>query len=104
MTKLKIKKGDQVIVLAGREKGKTGEVVQVLPKKSRVVIQNLNLIKKHTKPSANNPQGGIVEVEAPIHISNVSIVDPENGGATKVGFKFENGKKVRFAKKSGKNL
>lgn len=104
MTKLKIKKGDKVIVLAGREKGKTGEVVKVLPSKSRVVVQNINMVKKHTKPSATNPQGGIVEQEAPIHISNVAIVDPDQGSATRVGYRMEDGNKVRFAKKSGKTL
>lgn len=104
MTKIKIKKGDQVVVLAGGDKGKQGEVVQVFPKKYRAIVQNLNMIKKHTKPSATNPQGGIVETEAPIHISNLAIVDPDSGKATKVGYKMEGDKKVRFAKKSGKTV
>ncbi|MDO5655924.1 MAG: 50S ribosomal protein L24 [Flavobacteriaceae bacterium] len=101
---MKIKKGDQVIVLAGKEKGKTGEVVRVFPAKERVLVQHLNMIKKHTKPSANNPQGGITEVEAPIHVSNVSLIDPETGKPTRVGYKTEGDKKVRFAIKSGKNI
>lgn len=104
MAKIKIKKGDQVIVLAGGDKGKKGEVVRVIPEKNRAVVQSLNMIKKHTKPSANNPQGGIVEMEAPIHISNLAIVDPESGEATKLGYRIEDDKKVRFAKKSGKTV
>ena len=104
MAKLKIKKGDQVIVLAGKEKGKSGEVVQVIPSKERALVQDLNMIKKHTKPSATNPQGGIVEVEAPIHISNLALVDPDSGKATRVGYKMEGYKKIRFAKKSGKTI
>lgn len=104
MTKIKIRKGDQVIVLAGGDKGKTGEVVRVIPSKNRAVVQSLNMIKKHTKPSATSPQGGIVEMEAPIHISNLALVDPETGKATKVGYKMEDDKKVRFAKKSGKTV
>ena len=104
MAKLKIKKGDQVIVLSGKEKGKTGEVFQVIPSKERALVQNLNMIKRHTKPSATNPQGGITEVEAPIHISNLALVDPDSGKATRVGYKMEGDKKVRFAKKSGKTI
>lgn len=104
MTKIKIKKGDQVIVLAGGDKGKTGEVVRVIPSKNRAVVQSLNMIKKHTKPSATSPQGGIVEMEAPIHISNLALVDPDSGKATKVGYKMEDDNKVRFAKKSGKTV
>lgn len=104
MAKLKIKKGDQVIVLAGRERGKTGEVVRVIPSKERAVVQDLNMIKRHTKPSASNPQGGIAESEAPIHISNLAIVDPDTGKGTRVGYKMDGDKKVRFAKKSGKTV
>lgn len=102
--KLKIKKGDQVIVLAGSDKGKKGEVLLVKPKENRAIVEGVRMVKKHTKPSAQNPQGGIVETEAPIHISNLGIVDPESGKATRVGFKNEGDKKVRFAKKSGKTL
>lgn len=104
MAKIKIKKGDQVIVLAGRERGKTGEVVRVIPSKERAVVQDLNMIKRHTKPSASNPQGGIAESEAPIHISNLAIVDPDTGKGTRVGYKMDGDKKVRFAKKSGKTV
>ena len=104
MAKIKIKKGDQVVLLAGKEKGETGEVVRVIPSKERVVVQHRNMIKKHTKPSANNPQGGITETEAPIHISNVALVDPDSGKATRIGYKTEGDKKVRFAKKSGKTI
>lgn len=102
--KLKIKKGDQVVVLSGSDKGKQGEVLLVIPHKNKVIVQGVNVIKKHTKPSAQNPQGGILETEAPIQISNLAIVDPESGKPTRVGYKFEDGKKVRFAKKSGKTL
>ena len=104
MAKLKIKKGDQVVVLAGSDKGRTGEVVRVIPAKNRAVVQDVNIIKKHTKPSATSPQGGIVETEAPIHISNLAIVDPDSGKGTRVGYKTEGDKKIRFAKKSGKTL
>lgn len=100
MPKLKIKKGDQVIVLSGEDKGKTGEVVKSMPKDSKVVVQGINLVKRHTKPSQTTP-GGIVTKEAPIDISNVSIVDPKTGKATKIGYKEVNGKKVRVARKSG---
>lgn len=102
--KLKIKKGDQVVVLSGSDKGKKGEVLQVRPKDNKAIVQGVNIIKKHTKPSAQNPQGGILETEAPIQISNLAIVDPETGKATRVGFRLEGDKKVRFAKKSGKIL
>lgn len=102
--KLKIKKGDQVVVLSGSDKGKKGEVLQVRPKDNKAIVQGINIIKKHTKPSAQNPQGGILETEAPIQISNLAIVDPETGKATRVGFRLEGDKKVRFAKKSGKIL
>ena len=100
MPKLKIKKGDQVIVLSGEDKGKTGEVVKSMPKESKVVVQGINLVKRHTKPSQTTP-GGIVTKEAPIDISNVAIVDPKSGKASKIGYKEVNGKKVRVARKSG---
>ena len=98
--KLKIKKGDKVVVLSGEDKGKTGEVVKALPKESKVVVQGINLVKRHTKPSQTTP-GGIVTKEAPINVSNVAIVDPKSGKATKVGYKEVDGKKVRVARKSG---
>lgn len=100
MPKMKIKKGDQVIVLSGEDKGKTGEVVKALPKESKVVVQGISLVKRHTKPSQTTP-GGIVTKEAPINVSNVAIVDPKSGKATKVGYKEVDGKKVRVARKSG---
>lgn len=109
MTKLKIKRGDNVIITTGRKeiKGKTGEVIEVVKKEgkdARVIVAGLNIVKKHVKPSAQNPQGGIVEREASIHISNVALVDPKTGKATKAGYKVDGEKKVRFAKKSGETL
>ncbi len=98
--KLKIKKGDQVIVLSGDDKGKTGEVVKAMPKEGKVVIQGVNLVKRHTKPSQTTP-GGIVTKEAPISVSNVAIVDPKSNKASKIGYKEVDGKKVRVARKSG---
>lgn len=97
----KIKKGDNVIVIAGRDKGKTGEVAKVLPKENRVVVQGVNMVKRHNRPTQFSA-GGIEEKEAAINISNVALVDPKTGNATRVGFKvLEDGKKVRFAKASG---
>ncbi len=98
--KLKIKKGDQVIVLSGDDKGKTGEVVKAMPKEGKVVVQGVNLVKRHTKPSQTNP-GGIVTKEAPINVSNVAILDPKTNKASKIGYKNVDGKKVRVARKSG---
>ncbi len=98
--KLKIKKGDQVVVLSGDDKGKTGEVVKAMPKEGKVVVQGVNLVKRHTKPSQTTP-GGIITKEAPLHVSNVAIVDPKSGKASKVGYKEVDGKKVRVARKSG---
>lgn len=98
--KFKIKKGDKVVVLAGKDKGKKGEVLEVLKEKSRVKVSGVAVAKKHTKPSASGA-GGIIEFELPIHISNVAIADPKDGVATRVGYKtLKDGKKVRFAKKS----
>ena len=99
--KFKIKKGDQVIVITGRDKGKNGEVLRMLRKERRAIVQGVNMIKRHTKPSATNP-GGIVEKEAPIQLSNVAHVDPKDDKPTRVGFRvLEDGRKVRFAKRSG---
>ena len=97
--KLKVKKGDRVIVLSGDDKGKTGEIIKAMPKEGKVVVQGINLVKRHTKPSQTS-SGGIITKEAPIHVSNVALVDSQ-GKATKVGYKEENGRKVRFARKSG---
>ena len=97
-----VKKGDTVIVIAGKDKGKKGRVLAAYPKKERVLVEGINLVKKHSRPSQANPQGGIVTQEAPIHVSNVSLIDPKTGNATRIGYKvLENGKKVRYAKKSG---
>jgi large subunit ribosomal protein L24 len=101
MPKLKIKKGDKVVVITGRDKGKTGEVKQVLPAENRVVVDGVNMVKRHTAPSAGNA-GGIVEKEASIHVSNVAHVDPKTDKPTRIGYKtLEDGRKVRFAKRSG---
>ena len=105
MSKLHIKKNDTVVVLAGVDKGKTGKVLKVLVEKNRALVEGVNMVSKSTKPSAKNPQGGIVKQEAPIHISNLSLVDPKSGKATRVGIKVtEDGKKVRIAKKSGEEI
>ena len=97
----KIKKGDKVVVLAGRDKGKAGEVVQVMPKDGRAVVRGVNLVKRHTKQSPQS-EGGIISKEATIDLSNIAIADPKDGKATRVGFKvLDDGRKVRFAKRSG---
>ncbi len=100
MKKFKIKTGDEVIILAGKDKGQKGKVLKIVKSKDRVLVEGVNVIKKHVKPSAENPQGGIVEKEAPIHISNVALVDPKSGKATRVGYETKDGKKVRVSKKS----
>ncbi|MBN2752641.1 MAG: 50S ribosomal protein L24 [Rhodospirillaceae bacterium] len=101
MSAAKIKKGDFVIVLAGKDKGKKGEVLRALPTADRVVVQGINVVKRHTRPTQMSA-GGILEKEAPIHVSNVAHVDPKEGKPTRVGFKtLEDGRKVRFAKLSG---
>jgi large subunit ribosomal protein L24 len=103
-TKLKIKKGDKVIVITGRDKGKQGEVLRVLRAQNRVLVQGVHVVKRHTRQSAGNP-GGIVEKEAAIHVSNVAHVDPKSGKPTRVGFKtLDDGRKVRFARRSGENI
>ena len=101
MPKLKIKKGDKVVVITGRDRGKTGEVKRVLPAENRVVVDGINMVKRHTRPSAGN-DGGIVEKEASIHVSNVAHIDPKTDKPTRIGYKtLEDGRKVRFAKRSG---
>jgi large subunit ribosomal protein L24 len=98
----KVRKGDRVVVLTGRDKGKEGEVLKVLPTESRVVVQGVMLVKRHQKASPRNPEGGIVSKEASIDISNVAHLDPKDGKPTRVGFKsLEDGRKVRYAKRSG---
>lgn len=104
MSKVYIKKGDLVVVIAGDDKNKQGKVLSVDPKNNRAVVEGVNMIKKHTKPSASNPQGGIVEKEASIHISNLALIDPESNKATRIKIKIENGKKVRVSTKSGKEV
>ncbi|TBX67618.1 50S ribosomal protein L24 [Flavobacterium silvisoli] len=104
MIKLKIKSGDVVKVIAGDHKGSEGKVLRVDREKNKAVVEGVNLVSKHTKPSAKNPQGGIVKKEAPIHISNLSLIDPKSKKATKVGIKVEGDKKVRFSKKSNQVL
>jgi len=100
-TKFKIKKGDEVVVRTGRDKGKSGTVLRVLRKESRAIVEGVNMVKRHTRPSNTQP-GGIVEKEATIHVSNLALADPKDGKATRVGFKvLEDGRKVRFAKRSG---
>lgn len=98
---MKVKANDTVIVIAGKDKGKQGRVKQALPKADKVVVEGVNIVKKHQRPTQMNPQGGIIEVEAPIHVSNVQIVDPKTGEATRVGYQEQDGKRVRVAKKSG---
>ncbi|MCF6307710.1 MAG: 50S ribosomal protein L24 [Flavobacteriaceae bacterium] len=100
MVKLKLKSGDNVIVTAGDHKGSEGKVMKIIIEKNKAIVEGVNMVSKHEKPSANNPQGGIVKKEAAIHISNLSLIDPETGTATRVGYRMEDGKKVRFTKKS----
>ncbi|MFH4967074.1 50S ribosomal protein L24 [Gaetbulibacter sp. M240] len=99
MTKLKIKTGDTVKVIAGDHKGSEGKVLEVFTDKNKVIVEGINLVKKHSKPSAQNPQGGIVEKEAPIHVSNLSLLTSK-GETTRVGYRTEGDKKVRFSVKS----
>ncbi len=105
MKKFKIKTGDYVQVMSGKDRGKKGKVLKVLRDKDRVLVEGINIITKRVKPTAENPQGGLVEKEAPIHISNVMLVDPKTGEPTRVGYRFdENGNKIRYAKKSGEQI
>ena len=99
-----VKKGDKVRVIAGKDKGTEAVVLKALPKVNKVVVEGVAIVKKHQKPTNANPNGGIVEVEAPIHVSNVMLIDPSNNEATRVGFKVVDGKKVRVSKKSGEIL
>ncbi len=104
MAKMHVKKGDTVKVISGKDKGKQGVILEAFPKKERVLVEGVNLVKKHAKPSQDNPQGGILNQEAAIHVSNVMPIDPKSGEPTRVGYKVEDGKKVRIAKKSGEAL
>lgn len=102
LPKLSIKRGDKVVVIAGKDKQKTGLVLAVYPKEQRVLVEGVNIVKRHTKPNMANQEGGIIQQEAPIHISNLQLADPKTGEATRVGYKLlEDGTKVRYAKKSG---
>ncbi|GGC58050.1 50S ribosomal protein L24 [Chelatococcus reniformis] len=97
----KIKKGDKVVVLTGRDRGKTGEVIQVLPKDERALVRGVNMVKRHQRQSQSQ-EGGIINKEAPLHLSNLAVADPKDGQPTRVGFKvLDDGRKVRFAKRSG---
>ena len=105
MSKLHIKKGDTVFVNTGEDKGKTGRVLKVMVKENRAVVEGINVVSKHMKPSAKNPQGGIEKKEAPIHISNLNVVDPKTGKPTRIGRKVnEAGALVRYSKKSGEEI
>lgn len=104
MAHMHVKKGDKVQVISGKDKGKQGIILQALPKRNRVIVEGINVVKKHAKPSQENPQGGILDQEATIHVSNVMPLDPKTNEPTRVGYKVENGKKVRIAKKSGEEL
>ena len=100
MKKLKIKTGDTVRIIAGDHKGTEGKVTKVFIEKNKAIVEGANIVSKHEKPSAKNPQGGIVKKEAPIHVSNLSLIDPKSNEATRVGHEVRDGKKVRFSKKS----
>ena len=103
--KLHIKKGDQVIVNSGEYKGQKGRILNVDRAKSRAIVEGVNMVSKHTKPNAKNPQGGITKQEAPVHISNLNLVDPSSGEATRAGRRLnDNNKLVRYAKKSGEEI
>lgn len=99
-----VKKGDKVKVLSGKDRGKEGTVLEAYPKANRVLVEGINMIKKHAKPSQDNQQGGILNQEAPIHVSNVLPIDPKTKEPTRVGYEIRDGKKVRIAKKSGEPL
>jgi len=99
----KIRKGDKVVVLTGKDKGRTGEVVQVMPKEDRAVVKGINLVKRHQRQTQTQ-EAGIITKEAPIHLSNIAIADPQDGKPTRIGFKVEGDKKVRVAKRSGVSI
>lgn len=104
MAKLKIKTGDTVVVIAGDHKGSEGKVMRVFRDKNKAIVEGVNLVSKHEKPSTQNPQGGIVKKEASIHISNLSLIDPKSGEPTRVSYRMEDGKKIRFSKKSNQAI
>jgi large subunit ribosomal protein L24 len=103
--KLHVKKDDNIIVISGKDKGKKGRIIAAYPRENRVLVEGVNMVKRHTRPNPTNQQGGIIEREAPIHVSNVMHIDPKSGKPTRVGSKtLENGKKVRIAKRSGEMI
>ena len=104
MKKIHIKKGDTVYVTAGNDKGKTGKVLSVVPSKDRAIVEGINMVSKHTKPNTKAPQGGLITQEAGIHISNHSLIDPKSQKPTRVGYRMEGDKKIRYAKKSGEEI
>ncbi|NPA46042.1 MAG: 50S ribosomal protein L24 [Chlorobi bacterium] len=105
MKKFKIKTGDTVQVMSGKDRGKKGKVLKIIRSKDRVIVEGVNIITKRVKPTAENPEGGLVEKEAPVHISNVMLVDPKSGEPTRVGYRFdENGNKKRYSKKTGEEF
>ncbi|MCQ2156231.1 MAG: 50S ribosomal protein L24 [Bacteroidales bacterium] len=104
MKKIHIKKGDTVYVNAGNDKGKSGKVLSVDPSKDCAIVEGINMVSRATKPNAKQPQGGIIKKEAPIHISNINLIDPKSGKPTRVGYKFEGETKIRYAKKSGEEI
>ena len=104
MKKIHIKKGDTVYVNAGNDKGKTGKVLEVIVDRDRAVVEGVNIVSKHAKPNSAHPQGGIIKQEASVHISNLNLIDPKSGKATRVGYRVQDGKKVRYAKKSGEEI
>ena len=101
--KLKLKKGDEVIVLAGKDKGKKGKIIKMIPKKNKAIVSDINKVKKNQKPD-NNQAGGIIEKEMPIHLSNLSFFDPTSNKGVRIGYKFTNNKKLRFNKLTGKEI
>ena len=104
MSALKIKKGDRVVVLSGKDKGKHGEVTRAMPKDGKVIVSGINIATRHTKPSQTDPQGGLKRIEAPLHVSKVAIEDPKTGKPTRVRFEVKDGKKVRVAVRSGETI
>jgi large subunit ribosomal protein L24 len=102
--KWRIRKDDQVVVTSGKDRGKLGRVMQLFPNEGRALVEKVNVVKRHSKPSAKNRQGGIIEKEASIHLSNLMLVDPKDGKKTRVGIRVENGKKIRFSKRSNEQI
>ena len=104
MKKIRIKKGDTVYVNAGNYKGQTGKVLSVAPSEDKAIVEGVNMVSKSTKPNSKQPQGGIIKQEAPIHISNLNLIDPKSQKPTRVGYKMDGDKKIRYAKKSGEEI